>query len=205
MATSSKNSILLNLASAFGLVLLVAAAAGSKSNGTASDAGGATTTSSSDDTEPKTSVCGKAVPNFEYIRGTCDNQRKGGQCDEYYGLTPKFAPDMCKTEGGNFVTTTPKPNPCPKANLIGTCHYKQSRAGEPGQFANYYSSNARSAAALKKECLDSPSNNTEWIDAPVQPAASGAPAGSNTASAAKAKPAAKPQAKPASAGSAKAK
>ena len=200
MSTSPKSSILLNLASAFGLVLLVAAAAGSKSNGTASsDAGESTTASSSDDTEPKTSVCGKAVPNFEYIRGTCDNHGKAGQCDEYYGLTPKFAPDMCKTEGGTFVTTTPKPNPCPKANLIGTCHYKQSRAGEPGQFANYYSSNAQSATALKKECLDSPSKTTEWIDAPVPPAAA-APSAS-----APAKPAAKPQAKPAPAGSSKAK
>jgi hypothetical protein len=195
-------SLLQNGACAGGLFLLLLAALGSKPNagaGAGGDAGSTTTTSANDDpTEPKVSVSGKKVPNYEYIRGTCENVKKTGQCDEFYGLIPKFSPDMCKTEGGNFVTTTPKPNPCPKENLIGTCHYEQSRAGEPGQFANYYANNPQSAAALKKECVEDHKN--EWIDPPAKPVASSPPNAS-------APPAAKAAttAKPAANGTSKAK
>src|SRR5262245_27715433 len=117
-------------ASAVGLVALLLAAAGSKPNASAGGDGGTTTKTSADEdlTEPKVSVSGKKVPNYEYIRGTCENVRLTGQCDEFYGLIPKFSPDGCKKDGGNFTTSFPKPNPCPKEKLIGTCHYEQSRA-----------------------------------------------------------------------------
>src|SRR5689334_11071759 len=107
-------------ASAAGLLLLLVAAAGSKpsDSSAASNTGSTTTTSSDDvDTEPKTSVSGKKVPNYEYIRGTCENVQKVGQCDEFYGLIPKFSPDGCKKDGGTFTTSFPKPNACPKEKL----------------------------------------------------------------------------------------
>jgi hypothetical protein len=188
-------SLLVNGATALGLLLLVLAAAGSKPSGATAggDAGTTSTTSADDDlTEPKVSVSGKKVPNYEYIRGTCENVKKAGQCDEYYGLIPKFSPDGCKTDGGNFVTSSPKPNPCPKENLIGTCHYEQKRAGEPGQFANYYASNGQSAGTLKKECVDD--HHAEWIDAPAKPAAPAVSA-----------PTSKAATKPATGGASKAK
>lgn len=192
MSSKRLPSVLVNGASAVGLVLLLLAAAGSKPSGATAggDAGTTSTTSSNgDETEPKVSVSGHKVPNFEYIRGTCENIKKDGQCDEFYGLIPKFAPDMCKNDGGNFTTSFPKPNPCPKEKLIGTCHHEQSRAGEPGQYANYYATNARSAAELKKECQDmaAAGAKTEWIDAPAAPAA---PASATPAAKTTAKPAA---------------
>lgn len=197
--SNSHRHIVLNAASAVGLGVLLLAAAGSKPNAGSGGDGGAASTSSStsatsatdgDPTEPKVSVAGKKVPNYEYIRGTCENVKGTGQCDEFYGLIPKFSPDMCKTDGGKFTTSSPKPNPCPKESLIGTCHYPQSRAGEPGQFANYYASNAKSAAELKADCVGSPSGKTEWIDAPVVAAApasaSAQPAAASAAANAKA-------------------
>jgi hypothetical protein len=161
-------------ASAAGLVLLLLAAAGSKPSGATADAdaGTTTTTSAEDETEPKVSVSGKKVPNFEYIRGTCDMVAREGKCDEFYGIIPKFTPDDCKKEGGTFTTSFPKPRSCPKEKLIGTCHYEQNRSGEAGQFVNFYSTNGSSAAALKADCLEGlkVGSKVEWIDAPAAPA-----------------------------------
>jgi hypothetical protein len=206
MTTNKTRAIILNTASALGLFALLLLATGSGKGGASTSSSGDADNSSAaatDPTEPKVSVSGKAVPNYEYIRGTCVNAKKG-QCEEYYGLIPKFAPDMCKDEGGTFTTSSPTPNPCAKTGLIGTCHYPQSAAGEPGEFANYYANNAQSAAALKKDCTESASSKTEWIDPPAAPAASAAaPAGS--AHAAPKPAAAKPSAsaKPAPAASKK--
>jgi hypothetical protein len=186
-------SILLNTASALGLAFLVMLATGSKGSPSA-DSDAAATTSSASDSDFKVSVSGRKLPNYETIRGTCDNRSKG-QCDEFYGLIPKFSPDSCKDEGGVFQTSTPKPNPCPKANLIGTCHYEQRKTGDPGQFANYYASHGATAAALKKDCLSGDSSKTEWIDAPPPPAPA-LPAASASAPARPAAPVAKAATKP---------
>jgi hypothetical protein len=175
MTNGKTGTILLNVSSALGLGLLLFLATGSAKNSASGASDADNSSSSTSDTEPKVSVCGKTLPNYEYIRGTCVNTKKG-QCDEYYGLIPKFAPDMCKDEGGTFQTTTPTPVPCPKANLIGTCHYMQSAYGEPGEFASYYSNNAESAAQLKKECTESSTSKTEWVDPPAAASASAAPA-----------------------------
>jgi hypothetical protein len=199
---SIRRALLLNTASALGLALLLAFATGSGGKGGAtSDSDASASPTSSDPSEPKVSVSGKTPPNFEYIRGTCDKP-KTGQCDEFYGLIPKFSPDSCKEAGGTFTTTTPSPHPCPKANLIGTCHYEQSKAGAPGQYANYYANHAQGAAALKAECIDPTGSKKEWIDAPA--AAASAPAQAASLPVAKAAaPGAKPGVK--AAGSAKPK
>jgi hypothetical protein len=199
--SNRKASIVLNTASAFGLVglLLLATGSGSK-GGTDSDASSA----SSDTSEPKVAVSGKSPPNYEYIRGTCDNP-KTGECDEYYGLIPKFAPDECKKEGGVFTISFPTPHPCPKANLVGTCHYVQSKAGDPGEFSNYYANFAKGAAAMKADCnTQVGSSKTEWIDPPAQPAAAASPSAGGSAQAKAATPAVKSGGKP-PASSAKAK
>jgi hypothetical protein len=179
MPTKFQRAVLLNTASAFGLALLLAFATGSGGKGgTTSDADASATPTSSDPSAPseqKVSVSGKVPPNFEAIRGTCDKP-KLGQCDEFYGLIPKFSPDSCKDAGGTFTTSTPSPHPCPKANLIGTCHYEQSKAGEPGQYANYYANHAQGAAALKADCIEPTGSKKEWIDAPAPAASASAPA-----------------------------
>ena len=76
--------------------------------------------------------------------------KKAGQCGEFYGIIPKFSPDLCQKDGGNFATSTPKYNPCPKEKLIGTCHYVQSERGENAELQNYYANHPQSAAELKK-------------------------------------------------------
>jgi hypothetical protein len=200
MTNSKTGTIILNVSSALGLALLLLLATGSAKNSASGSSDADNSSSSSSDTEPKVSVCGKTLPNYEYIRGTCVNTKQG-QCDEYYGLIPKFAGDMCKDEGGQYQTTTPTHVPCPRANLIGTCHYMQTAYGEPGQFVSYYSNNAESAAQLKKECNESSTSKTEWVD-PPPPAASASAAPAHQAAK---PPAAKPatSAKPAPAASKK--
>jgi len=170
----------------FALCAMGSASKGQKSDGTDPPAASGTLTSA-DPTEPKVSISGKAVPNYEYIRATCDN-RAAGKCDEFYGMVPTFTPDDCPKNGGVFTTSFPTPHACPKENIIGTCHYIQSAAGEPGEFVNYYANGGVSAAAARHDCLEDTGSKKEWIDAPAAPAASAAAA---------TKPVVKPAAKPA--------
>jgi hypothetical protein len=166
------------------------------SGGTKTDSGeGGSTSASPALGESKVSVCGKALPNYEYIRATCLKKAEG-TCDELYGLIPKFTPTDCPKEGGVFGLSGTS---CPKEGLLGTCHYPQSKAGEPGQFASYYANGKTTAAAAKADCLDQHGGGQpkEWIDGPPAPVASVAPAASSAKPGAKpTTPAAKPSAKP---------
>jgi hypothetical protein len=187
MRSSFASLVVLSL---FALAAMGSASKGNKSDGNESPSASAALTSG-DSTEPKVSVSGKTVPNYEYIRATCDN-RASGECDEFYGLIPKFTPEDCPKNGGIFTTSFPTPHACPKENLIGTCHYIQSEAGEPGEYVNYYANGPMPAAIARHDCLEQTGSKKEWIDAPAIPAASA----SHTAAKAPAKPAAKPAAHP---------
>ncbi|MFO0673637.1 MAG: hypothetical protein U0235_29135 [Polyangiaceae bacterium] len=172
------------MATGLALTALAAFALGSAptsgSNGTTD--GGATTTTSAlgEPTEIKVSVSGKTLPNYEYIRAICDKPKEG-TCSEIYGLIPKFTPELCPKEGGTFSLAALGLHGCPKEHLVGTCHYIQSRAGEPGELVSYYA-NSPEAKTAKAEC-NGP--NQEWIDAPAPPPARPSPAASAPKAAAK--------------------
>src|SRR5262249_9445600 len=112
-------------------------------------------------------------------------------------------PDDCPKEGGVWSRTGA---PCPKEGLVGTCHYPQTKQGEPGEYVNFYTNSKESISSAKKECLDQTGGGKpkEWYDAPAPPAASSAPPAASAGKPA-AKPAAAGSAKPAATGSAKAK
>ncbi|MBS2016639.1 MAG: hypothetical protein JST00_27395 [Deltaproteobacteria bacterium] len=192
-----------HLASVAALTLLLAFALGSggKDKSTGGE-GGATSTATS--TAGSTSSGGGAADKPTII-AVCNNPKKG-TCDEYYEFLPTLVPEMCPGDGGEFKKG---PGSCPTANLIGTCHYKSTKKGDPGQYAYHYANGAETHDSLKKDCEENTGSAKEWIEPPPS-AKAAAPSASATGTPAAAKtgtPAAKPTgaAKPAATPSAKPK
>ena len=153
----------LHLASGAALVAFAFLALGSgKSSGTAAGGDGASTTSAAaDPAESKPTLIGR-----------CNNP-KDGTCDEYYNMIPTLVPDLCKNEGGEFKKGADE---CPKASLLGICHYKKTSSDGPGQFHYIYTNNSMSAEAAKKDCVEGYNEDKHkvWTDAPAAPKASAA-------------------------------
>jgi hypothetical protein len=167
-----RRAFVLHASSTAGLGLFFLLALGSGgSTKTDTGEGGAAAATNNALGENKVSVSGSTLPNFEYVRATCLKKAEG-TCDEFYGLIPKFTPGDCAKDGVFGLSGSS----CPKEGLIGTCHYPQSKAGEPGEYSNYYANGKTTAAAAKADCLDQHGSGKpkEWIEAPAPPAASAA-------------------------------
>lgn len=167
-----------HVASVVGLGVLAVFALGSGKGSSSSSEGGVATTPVDD--KPK-------------ILGRC--LKKGpdaltkSACEEYYGLVPSMAGDLCDGEFKKEANLA-----CPKDKLVGTCHYKAKKTGDPGSFSHYY---PPVTAAEGKECT---TLKADWTEAPAAAATTTASAAA-PASAASAPPGKKAPAKPA--GSAK--
>lgn len=186
-----------HVASVAALTLMLAFALGS-GGGKDKETGGAEGGSTSTGTAAATGAAADGKPTMLAV---CNNVKKG-TCDEYYEFLPTLVPEMCPSEGGDFKKG---PGACPTANLIGTCHYKSNKKGDPGQYAHHYANGAEDHDSLKKDCeADVGGGPKIWIEPPpsakasasAAPAAASAPAAKAGTPAAKA-PAAKPAATPA--------
>ena len=122
------NKLILNASTTAALGFFFLLALGSKGDPNAKGGEGGAPAVTETVSEGRMTASGKQPPNFDSVLATCNN-KKEGKCDEFYGFVPKFSPDDCPKEGGEWQRGGA---PCPKANLLGTCHYPQSKQGEPG-------------------------------------------------------------------------